>query len=234
MTTQDIGFALNYTNLYLIDITPNGTSRTWARIGQGITSTGDESDEETEETYYYDGDGNADEDVTGVKIGTSFEGHRYHGNAAQDFIAGLRFKKGSDRITTMRHIAPDGTMAEGKVTIKEIKVTGGDANEKQTFSFTTTWKGMPNITPASAAAIPTAIAAQAVSVAAGETTAISATASPSGAAQSFAYASSDVEVATVDDAGNVKGVAAGECEVSIKSIVAPGVSTTVAVTVTAS
>lgn len=54
---MDLGFPLNYTNLYLIDVTPDGPERTWARLAAGITTVEVNDSDETVDSSYYDGEG---------------------------------------------------------------------------------------------------------------------------------------------------------------------------------
>ena len=230
---MDIAFALNYTNIWMIDITPGAAARTWARLGAGITTIDPAPNETVSEDEYYDMDGAVDPDVTGIRPVISFSGNRKFGDPAQDYIASLRYSIGNARKTTFRHIGPDGTVDEGPCTIANIVDYGGDANAKGTFSFELHVKGIPTITPGNDDEFPTTITASAVSVAVGSTVAVTATVAPEGASTSLVYAVDDDSVATVDAMGNVSGVMAGSCNLSIKSAVLPTVRTSVAVTVTA-
>lgn len=229
----DIGFALNYTNLYLIDVTPTASTPTWARLGQGITSVEPDDSDETSDDAYYDGEGVTETNVTGATVGYKFSGDRHYNNRAQNFVASLRGTSGASRRTRLRHVAPDGRTLEGWVTITDISAGGGEANEKGGFEFTAHFAGRPTVTEPDATSLPTAIAAAAVSVAVGASSSIVVTPTPSDASEACAFASSDVEVATVDDSGRVTGVSAGSCTVSCKSMVLPSVNCTCNVTVTA-
>lgn len=229
----DIGFALNYTNLYLINVTPQAEVPTWARLGQGITSVEPDDSDETSDDAYYDGEGVTETNVTGSTMGYKFSGDRHYNNAAQNFVAGLRGTSGASRRTDLRHVAPDGRVLEGKVTITDINAGGGEANEKGGFEFTAHFAGRPTVTEPDATVMPESLAASAVNVQVGGTAQVAVTPTPSASSGACAFASSDVEVATVDDSGLVTGVGAGTCTISCKSMVLPSVRCSCEVTVSA-
>lgn len=230
---MDIGFALNYTNLYLINVTPEAEKPTWARLGQGISSAKPNDSDETSEDYYYDGDGGSDSAVTGGSHGYDFSGHRYYGNRAQDFIAGLKFKTGAARITDFMHIGPDGRTISGKATVKDIVDNGGDANSKGEFSCSIMYNGAPKVEPAKGHQFPSTISASPLSLTAKKTEPLVVTVQPETASKAVAFASSAPDKVTVDDFGNVTAVAQGKATISMKSVALPTVTATVDVTVTA-
>ena len=230
---MDIGFAPNYTNLFLIDITPEADDPTWKRLGQGITSVEPDNSEKTDDNNYMDGEGATDTDVTGVQLGYKVKGDRRYGNEAQDFVAGRATETGAKRRSSLRHIAPNGKIIEGAITMTGIVDGGGDANEKGSFEFSAKLSGRPIVSGVAAKVLPETITATPVTVAVGATTKVAPTVTPTGAPASAAYAVEDTDIATVDDDGTVRGVKAGTTHLSIKSMVLPSVTSTVAVTVSA-
>lgn len=230
---MDLGFPLNYTNLYLIDVTPSAGAHTWARLGAGITTVEVNDSDETADSAYYDGEGVSSTEVTGSTMGYSISGERRVGNRAQDFIASLRGTSGTARETYLRHIGPDGSYLEGLVTLTDIKAGGGDANAKGTFECTATFKGRPKLTPGDKDQVPETVTCTAATVEVGKTTLLEPTVTPTDASGACAFAVDDPEVATVDDDGTIHGVKAGECNVSIKAMAAPTVGCIAKVTVTA-
>jgi hypothetical protein len=226
---MDIGFALNYTNIYMIQL-PDSP---WARIGAGITGVEPDGKEETSSDAYYDGGGMSSTDVTGGQQQLKFTGHRVYGDPAQDYIASLVLAYGEARKRPVRWVSPNGAVIEGIASIVNIKPGGGDANNKSDFGFEAHFDGRPNYTPGNASTFPATITAQDVTVPMGGTVAVNATATPTTAAQSFVYAVEDTEIALVDAAGTVKGLKAGETSLSVKSAVKPDVSAKVTVTVSA-
>lgn len=228
---MDIAFALNYTNLFMIDITPSAATHTWARVGAGINSFDQASNETVSDDAYYDGEGMSSSDVTGGQIVHTFAGHRKYGDPAQDYIASLENVYGESRKTTYRRIAPDGTVLEGNATIANIVTGGGDPNAKGTFSFELRLNGRPTLTEGNKDEFPTNITASAVAVTVGQTAAISATVTPETANGACVYIVENDEIAAVDAMGNVSGIAAGSTTVLVKSAVLPTETATVEVTV---
>lgn len=231
---MDIGFAPNYTNVYLLDITPNSSTPTWAYCAAGIATVEVDDSEETDDTAYYDGGGVSSEDVTGVTLGYNFSGDRRYGDAVQDYVAGLRGETGQGRVSHLRHVSPDGSAIQGECVIRDIVIGGGDANDKGDFQFGVTFRGQPTYVEPSATTLPESVTASEVSVAVGSTASVTATVTPETASSQCLYAVEDASIATVDGSGTVTGVSAGETQVSIKCAAKPSVLTTVTVTVTAS
>jgi hypothetical protein len=105
----------------------------WLELAKGIETVETDDDDETDEKAYYDGDGSTSTEVTGGTYGYSFSGDRYRGDAAQDLIAGKRFKKGRDRYVFLKHVQEDGTGEMGLAVVQDIVDGGGDANAKGAF-----------------------------------------------------------------------------------------------------
>lgn len=229
---MDIGFALNYTNLYLIDITPDKPTHTWARLGCGITGVEADDSDNTSDSSYYDSEGVTATDVTGTTIGYKFSGEREYNDPAQNYVASLRTVSGAKRKTYLRHINPKGEVLTGLGTITDIVDGGGDANSKGSFEFGFHYAGNPTYEGTPAAVLPESVSASEISVAAGKTTPIKPQVTPSNANQFCVYASSDTSIATVADDGTVTGVSQGECEISLKSVVLPSVTGKARCTVT--
>lgn len=229
---SDIGFAPNYTNLYLLNITPDAPEPTWAYIGPGISSVETNDDEETDDTAYYDGGGVSGQDVTGVTAGYTFAGNRKYGDLVQEFVVSLRLQTGEGRKTQLRHIAPNGEMFEGTVTIQNIEVNGGDANEKGSFSFDAMFDGIPSFIAGDKTKTPESMEVAAPqSLTVGGTAALQPTVAPTTASAWCVYASQDDSIAKVDALGNVTGVKAGTTKVSVKAVAKPSVVQVVEVTV---
>lgn len=229
-----ISFEMNYCNLYEIDTTPHGPSRTWARVGAGINAVEWEGNEEVSQDPYYDGDGMSSSDVTGGQLVGTFEGHRKYGDPAQDYIAGMLLDYGEGRKTNFRWIAPDGATLEGEVTIANIMPQGGDPNAKSDFSFEVHFNGMPSFAAGDAEEAPESVSAEAVTVVEGETSAVEATITPTEAAPALAYEVEDDTIAEVLSDGTVVGVKAGSTKGRVKSMVRPLVSAEFDITVSES
>jgi hypothetical protein len=149
-------FELNFQRLYEIDITPNETTATYARLGAGLTGADPSNNEEMDQTAYLDGDGYKETEVIGAQFTLAFSGHRVVGDSAQDFIAGLEHELGSNRKTTFRVTDKDGNVKSGDCTIANVDFGGGDAGAKVEISFEIHLAGKPAVTPKAAATALTA------------------------------------------------------------------------------
>lgn len=231
MASNGIGFALNFANLYEIDTTPGGASRTWERIAAGINSAEWSGNESISQDPYYDGGGAADSEVTGGQMTCTFGGHRKYGDAAQDYIASLMLSYGDARRTNFRWTAPNGDVIESACTVVEITPSGGEPNSKGSFGFGIHLNGVPRFTPGEAEGMPTAIEAQDVTVKVGESKEVVPQITPAGASPAVAYLIDDDSVATVTSDGVVRGVKDGTATLRIMSAAKPSVSKDVKVTV---
>lgn len=145
---QNEGLLVQSKHLFEIDITPGGTEETWARIARGFNSFDPQTNEETDQTHYLDGDGHGSTDVTGVQLTLSFSGHRYYGDEAQDWIYSLKLEVGEGRKTKFRWTLPTGEIFEGPCTIAEITGPSGDANAKGDITVAIHFNGKPQYTAA--------------------------------------------------------------------------------------
>ncbi|VTS32655.1 tail shaft protein [Streptococcus porcinus] len=116
----------------------------WKWLADGVTTADVESDEETDDVTYYNGDGTKKTVVTGVKHGYSFEGDYIKEDAAQKIIADMRFKVGDARTVWFKIVESDGkTQYSGVATVSDIKIGGGEASEFEKFEATVTWDSAP-------------------------------------------------------------------------------------------
>lgn len=228
----DLAFALNYTNLHMINTTPGAATPTWAYLGGGIQTINEANNETVDQTAYYDGGGQASSDITGGQTVYSYSGHRKYGDEAQDFIESLKYVYGEARKTDYRHIAPDGAMIEGRVTLANIVTTGGDANSKGTFSCEAQFNGAPTYTPGVYSEMPDSMIISPVTVEVGGTAKIDVTVSPASASNACVYGVQDDTIATVGADGTVRGIAPGETLVTVKSMLKPSLAAQVTITVT--
>ena len=140
-------FPLNFMDLYEIDLTPLGASRTWARLGEGLTSGVIANNDVIDQTAYLNGSGYGSSDVTGGHVTIAFSGHRVVGDTAQDYITGIRNEFGDGRKTNFRYRDARGEGISGACTIANIEVGGGDANAKKDISFEIHLNGKPTEVP---------------------------------------------------------------------------------------
>lgn len=228
---DDIAFSLNYTNVYMIDVTPWLTEPTWEWIAGGIMNVTITPNETTDQTAYYDGGGQASTDVTGGQMVYAFSGHRRYGDPAQDYVVSLDYSYGEERKTNFRHIAPDGRIVQNTVTVANISPGGGDANAKSDFSFEIHNDGVPVIVKGDYAGMPEKITLEPITIKAGQTQTVNVTTEPAEASQVFLYAIGDDEVAEVTADGKITGVAEGTTQLIVRSALKPSVNIMVDVTV---
>jgi hypothetical protein len=155
---------LNFQTLFELDTTPEGASRTWARLGDGLTSASPATNEKLDQKAYLDDDGGQTSEVTGFQLTYSFSGDRIPGNAAQDFIFSKVLDLGAARHTNFRATGADGTVILGEATIAQIQLPGGDANSPAAIGFEIHLNGKPAKTDPVAATALTAVVAAGVGV----------------------------------------------------------------------
>lgn len=226
---MSIGFANNYTHLYLIK-DHNGN---WLYLGQGISEISPDNEDTTDDTAYYNSRGAQPEDVIGTKISYSVSGHRYYGDPAQDFIASLMTTIGQGRVTDLLHVSPDGSQLEGPITIKDIKPDGGEANEKGTFEFGYTFREMPNYTEPQSKDMPDSVSFDEISdVKAGDIIDLreKIKVMPEGATPNCVFAldddSLDQSLAMIDAAGILHAKSEGTIKVTAKCVSKPSANAT--------
>lgn len=107
----------------------------WLELARGISSIGDDTQEETEDTAYYDGDGTPETEIISVAGAYTPEGHYYSDDPAQALIAGLKYKTGDGRKVWHRVVSADGNKEwVGRATVSAIIAGAGDASAYETFS----------------------------------------------------------------------------------------------------
>ncbi|MDG2544732.1 phage tail tube protein [Lactiplantibacillus plantarum] len=144
-------FKMNYKNVFEIDTAGSQdpkdiTKATFAPLAAGISGVTPAANETDDNTAYYDGAGFTDTDVTGKRITLAFTGHRVIGDAAQDYVAGKFLAIGQNLKTLGRWTDTNGNVVVSSVTLTAIVPMGGNANAKQTFSFTMSFNGKPIMT----------------------------------------------------------------------------------------
>lgn len=126
---------MNFQRLYEVDITPNGATRTWKRLGKGLTGCDPSYNEETDQSNYLDMNGFKETQVIAKQNTFAFSGHRYIGDPAQDYIMGLADELGDNLKTNFRVTDADGNVKYGPCTLAAIDDGGGDAGAKVEISF---------------------------------------------------------------------------------------------------
>ena len=116
----------------------------WLKLAKYIETVNDESDEDTDDTGYYDGDGTPEETVLSVVGGFSFEGLYDAEDKAQALIASMKYKTGDARRIWFRVTSADKKKSWTEVAnVSEIKAGDGDATEYEAFECTIKWIRQP-------------------------------------------------------------------------------------------
>lgn len=123
---------------------------TYSPLCAGIESISPSVNEQNQQAFYMCGLGGANNEVTGIAPEYAVSGHRVIGDAAQDYIAGLRYKLGQDRKSSLKvEIYDHTTLVETIVadcTITDIVDFGGNAVDLVPFSCTLRVNGIPTVT----------------------------------------------------------------------------------------
>lgn len=111
-------------------------------IAGGIQNHDPSIEEDSEDVGYYDLNGGNETVTNSLTTTYAFSGHRKYANEAQEFVRDKLFKL-MERNCYFRVTEPDGRIIEGPATLKEIKPSGGDANNRSDFEFSVTFVGIP-------------------------------------------------------------------------------------------
>ena len=117
-------------------------------LAKWITTVTDDTDETIETTAFYDGDGTATQDVTGISKIYTFEGMYDDEDPGMKFIAGLELAQGEARKIAFKQVRSNGDELFGRATVTNIKVTGGAAEEYPVFEATIAWDVIPTVVSA--------------------------------------------------------------------------------------
>ena len=126
---------------------------TYSALCKGIKSITPRVNEQNQQAFYMCGNGGANNEVTGIAPEYDVSGDRIYGDAAQDYICGLRYKLGHDRQSSVKVELYDesDTLLEtitADCTITDIVDFGGDTTALVPFSCKIRINGIPTVTPA--------------------------------------------------------------------------------------
>lgn len=123
---------------------PSTAPTDWLELAKWISAVSDETDEQTDDTGFYDGDGTAEQTVTGVSGAYSFEGFYDAEDPAQAMIAGMKYKIGDDRKIWHKVVTADASKQYvGLATVSDIVAGDGDATEYEKFGCKITYNQIP-------------------------------------------------------------------------------------------
>lgn len=128
----------------------SATTWTYSALCAGIESFEPSVNEQNVQAFYMCGNGGANNEVTGIAPEYAVSGHRIWGDAAQDYISGLKYKLGQDRKSSLKVEVYDGTTKKETIiadcTITDIVDFGGNATDLVPFSCTIRVNGIPTVT----------------------------------------------------------------------------------------
>jgi hypothetical protein len=120
---------------------------TYSKLCKGITGMTFTENEQNQQNFFLCGEGFADNDVTGAAPELTVTGKRIVGDAAQDYVAGLQFKLGDERRTSVK-VTTGGKVITCDCTIGNITSFGGNTLDQNAFGCTIRFNGKPTVTDA--------------------------------------------------------------------------------------
>ena len=120
---------------------------TYADLCKGIESMEFSENEQNQQYFFLCGEGFAHNEVTGAAPELVISGRRIVGDTAQDYIAGLQFKLGSERNTSVK-ITAEGKEITCNVSVGAITSFGGSTLDINSFGCTLRFNGKPTVTDA--------------------------------------------------------------------------------------
>jgi len=124
------------------DVIP--TDDDFMALARWISDVDDSTDEEIDDTGFYDGDGTPETNVVGVSGAYGFSGFYDHTDEAQAFISNMKYKTGNGRRCWHRVTSADGSKQWlGWATVSDIVAGSGAATEYEAFGCTITYNQIP-------------------------------------------------------------------------------------------
>ena len=123
---------------------------TYAELCEGIEGMTFNSNEQNQQYFFLCGKGFAHNETTGAAPELQVSGRRIAGNEAQDYIAGLQFKLGTERNSSVKVTTAEGKVITCDCTIGNITSFGGNTLDINNFGCTIRFNGKPSVTDAPA------------------------------------------------------------------------------------
>ena len=120
---------------------------TYAKLCKGIESVTPNFNENNVQSQFLCGEGFAHNEITGAAPEIQISGRRIEGDTAQDYIAGLQWKIGSERHSSVK-VVTGGKQMTCDCTIGDIVSFGGNSTDLNQFSCTLRLNGKPTVTNA--------------------------------------------------------------------------------------
>ena len=137
----------NWANQIEIGVSESQGTWSYAKLCKGIESMEFNENEQNQQYFFLCGEGYAHNEVTGSAPELVISGRRIVGDTAQDYIAGLQFKLGSERNSSVK-ITAEGKVITCDCTVGAITSFGGATTDVNAFSCTIRFNGKPTVTTA--------------------------------------------------------------------------------------
>lgn len=119
----------------------------WLELAKWISAINDDTQEETEDTAFYDGDGTPETTVTSVAGAYSVEGQYDPEDPAMALIASLKYKTGDGRKAWHKIVSADGKKEwVGRATVTGIVDGSGEASTYEAFACNIRFDTLPKET----------------------------------------------------------------------------------------
>lgn len=133
-----------------IDTTPEGQSRTWAKLCAGFENLTEALNEQVQQYFFLCGNGFAANYVTGMAPTMTLSGKRVLGDTAQEYIFGKKYGTMAERETNFRltRRSADGTetaIVSAHVTLCNISDIGGATTDGSACSVEVRFDGEPYV-----------------------------------------------------------------------------------------
>lgn len=134
------------TEHYIAPVPENGSEPNYMRLAKWVHTIEPDSDEETDDTAYYDGDGTPETDVISVKKTWAAEGSYLDSDPAHKFLRSIENKSGEHRKGMYKQVRQNGDVLEGPATFTDVITTGGEASDFEPLQVTINWDREPKLT----------------------------------------------------------------------------------------
>lgn len=115
----------------------------WANVSEGIMTITPAANETDDTQSFWIDKGWSETDATGKRVTFAITGQRVVGDTAQDYVAARFLAMGDSLRTLVRWTDQNGNSITANCTLTAIVPFGGNANARQTFSFTLSLNGLP-------------------------------------------------------------------------------------------